>query len=85
MIYPESRMVNEDTIIGWAKDSLVNSVIQHKLYSDDSALDADIAIVHASKEYASMTIESAMDLLEDTGECTFRRSQLAAHGWLEAA
>ena len=73
MVYPEHRKVGEDTVIGWAKDELVNAVIQHKVYASDDEMDADIARIHASQEYASMTLEEAKYILEDVGAATFGR------------
>lgn len=75
MVYPEHRKVGEDTVIGWAKDELVNAVIAHKIkiYASDDEMDADIARIHASQEYASMTLEEAKYILEDVGAATFGR------------
>jgi hypothetical protein len=76
-IYPEHRAVSEDTVIGWAKDTLVNAVIQHKQYATDEELNADISRVHDSAEYRLMTVSDAVTILSDNGEVTFTKDSIA--------
>jgi hypothetical protein len=73
MVYPERRMVSENTVIGWAQDELVNAVVAYKVYENDEDMDVDIARVHASDEYVSMSLEDAKYILEDAGACAFGR------------
>lgn len=71
MTYPENRMVTEETVISWAKDSLVNSVIEHKRYKSDTDFESDLNSIQSSNEYRNMNLDSAVTLLDDSGECSF--------------
>lgn len=73
MTYPESRMVSEETVIVWALDSIVNAKIEAGDFMQDDD-DSQLAAFMATVERPS--IEEAISLLEDEGECSFARSQL---------
>lgn len=73
ILYPDNRMVSKDTIILWAKDLLVNEVIEHKQYESDNELDADVARIHATEEYRAMDLANAIELLAIDGCVTFGR------------
>ena len=62
IIYPENRMVSEETVISWAHDEVANSTIgdiPEELYS--AALEA----------IPRPSLEDAIAILEDVGAVTF--------------
>lgn len=74
ILYPQNRMVTEDTVITWAQDQLINDAAQNEPVCDnDEEWDALVTAVRATDEYQSLTLESARAILEDAGEVTFAR------------
>lgn len=73
MVYPESRMVSEDTVIVWAMDSLINARIDAGEFMQDddgSHCAAAMAIL------VRPSLSEAIEILEDAGECTFNKSRV---------
>lgn len=74
VIYPQNRMVTEDTVITWAQDQLINDAARNEPVCDsDEDWNALVTAVRATDEYQSLTLESAKAILEDSGEVTFGR------------
>ena len=67
-IYPERRIVSEDTVVGWAHDQLVNDAFRD-LTPEQRGEDG--AMKRLSKTIEKPTVEDAMDILEDAGVCSF--------------
>lgn len=70
IVYPENRMVDEETVITWAWDSMVNAAYKALPESEQQAEDA---IEHLSATIGRPTLEEAVSALEDAGEVTFTR------------
>ena len=78
IIYPERRHVSDETVIGWAKDSLCNQALaalpaeQH-----DAARDVIGAI---NRDHQDMTLDEAQAILEDEGSVTFGPASFTGYG-----
>ena len=61
-LYPQRRLVPEETVISWAQDSLINTGMDSGL-TPESVMESD--------EYRNLNLHGAITLLEDSGEVTF--------------
>lgn len=75
LLYPERRMVDEALVIAWAKDSLYNDALKATATGDGDANEAIARdVIEATmRNHESMTLDEAMELLEDQGEVSFDR------------
>jgi hypothetical protein len=67
LIYPETGLVSEQTIIGWAIDHYVNAHLQDNPELSDSSVEALI------RQYQAIDITEAIAELEDSGIITIAR------------
>lgn len=69
IIYPENRVVSEETVIVWAHDTLVNNAFS---VLPDAEKQNDNAIELLSKSIPVPELFDAIAILEDAGEVTFQ-------------
>jgi hypothetical protein len=72
-IYPERREVTDETVIGWAKDSLCNQALKALDTGNGDANEAmGRDVVEATlRNHEDMTLAEAVSILEDEGSVTF--------------
>lgn len=70
ILYPEARSVSESVVIGWARDFVATEAMREYGRMMPDAV-AQEAIRMATEEVPDL--ESAIRILEDAGEVTFRK------------
>jgi hypothetical protein len=70
ILYPENRMVSEDTVIGWAMDDKMNARYDAgEFLNDEDGSQAAAAFAAMPR----LSVEEAIEFLNDSGAVTFGR------------